>query len=331
MAATSRIPQLCATVRERCAAQFGTLCEVDSIVVQGESTGPSMTAPKALVVVSGYTGSGKSTIAEAIAEAIGATTISFDWVMSALRTFPEVWAVVESPVERQRSVGWTLMARIAEQQLRPGRGRVVSGGIGVESEVEQPIRPGRGRVVSGGIGVESEVEQPIRPGRGRVVSGGIGVESEVEQPIRPGRGRVVSGGIGVESEVEQPIRPGRGRVVSGGIGVESEVEQPIRHGRGVVLDLVGRHGALELWADLAERTGAKMSIVECVCSDADVHRARVVGRDRGIPGWYELTVADVERSRAAYQPLDVAKIVVDSVNPLGSNLDAVMKHLNRAV
>ena len=38
--------------------------------------------------------------------------------MSGLRAFPEVWAAVEFPVELQRAVGWSLLGRVAEQQLR---------------------------------------------------------------------------------------------------------------------------------------------------------------------------------------------------------------------
>jgi predicted kinase len=73
-----------------------------------------------LVIVGGPTGSGKSTMADAIAADLGATVAGFDWVMSGLRAFPEVWATVEYPVERQRAIGWSLLGRVAEQQLRRG-------------------------------------------------------------------------------------------------------------------------------------------------------------------------------------------------------------------
>ncbi len=172
-----------------------------------------------LVVVSGYTGSGKSTLAESVATEIGASTVSFDWVMSALRSFPEVWDVVESPVERQRSVGWMLMGRVAEQQLRAGRS--------------------------------------------------------------------------------------------------------------VVLDLVARSATLDLWTDVATRAGAQMVVLECVCTDADLHRSRVVGRSRNIPGWYELSVADVERSRAAYQRLPEPKLVLDAVDPLHDNVRVALEFVEQ--
>jgi predicted kinase len=71
-----------------------------------------------MVLVGGPTGSGKSTMAEAIAADLGATVASFDWLMSGLRAFPEVWAAIEYPVEQQRAIGWSLLGRVAEQQLR---------------------------------------------------------------------------------------------------------------------------------------------------------------------------------------------------------------------
>lgn len=57
-------------------------------------------------------------MAELIAAECSGAIASFDWVMSALRSDPDTWAAVETPVERQRRTGWTLLARIAEQQLR---------------------------------------------------------------------------------------------------------------------------------------------------------------------------------------------------------------------
>ncbi|MDQ1479151.1 MAG: hypothetical protein QOI44_12 [Actinomycetota bacterium] len=57
-------------------------------------------------------------MADAVAADLGATVASFDWLMSGLRAFPELWSEVEHPVERQRAIGWSLLSRVAEQQLR---------------------------------------------------------------------------------------------------------------------------------------------------------------------------------------------------------------------
>jgi predicted kinase len=60
------------------------------------------------VVVSGWTGAGKSTIADALGAGLPATVASFDWLMSGLRSFPSIWETVKAPVELQRQLGWTL-------------------------------------------------------------------------------------------------------------------------------------------------------------------------------------------------------------------------------
>ena len=172
-----------------------------------------------LIVVSGWTGAGKSTMAEALASELGGAVASFDWLMSALRSHDDVWSVVEQPVELQRRVGWDLLARVAEQQLRGGRS--------------------------------------------------------------------------------------------------------------CILDLVAREQARREWEQLAAEHGAGFAVVECVCSDVAVHRRRVEGRERGIPGWYELQWEWVERGREHYQPLAEPKVVIDAVHPVSNNLRAVLDHLVR--
>ena len=168
---------------------------------------------QSLVLVSGWTGAGKSTIAEMVARELKATICSFDWLMSALRVFPDIWPVVESPPGLQRRVGWELLARTAEQQLR--------------------------------------------------------------------------------------------------------------RGGSCVLDLVAREEMRVECDVLAERYNARFGVIECVCTDEHVHRSRIEGRRRGIPGWYELDWEHVAAGRSRYQPLADPKLVVDAVIPLDANLQLV--------
>jgi predicted kinase len=171
-----------------------------------------------LVVVTGWPAAGKSTVAEALGVALPGTVISFDWVMSGLRSFPDVWATVEASPEHQREVGWTLMGRIAELQFRIGAS--------------------------------------------------------------------------------------------------------------VVMDLVARDASLALWQALADRYDAKVCVIECVCEDEDLHRQRVEGRDRGIPGWYELTWEQVRRTRDGYLPLSSPdKLVLDAAVPPELSLQRALDHV----
>ena len=149
-------------------------------------------ASRYLIVVTGWTGAGKSTLAESIAAKLQATVTSFDWMMSGLRSIPAVWEAVELPSELQRRVGWNLLSRSAEQQLR--------------------------------------------------------------------------------------------------------------RGSSCVLDLVARQEVRLEWEELAARCGARFRVIECVCSDEHVHRARIEGRDRDIPGWYELEWEKVRLGRERYVP-----------------------------
>jgi predicted kinase len=98
------------------------------------------------------------------------------------------------------------------------------------------------------------------------------------------------------------------------------VEKQLRNRQSVVADCVVRQRALDTWSTIAASHDAPVRVVECVCSDIDVHRSRVVGRSRAIPGWYELEWKWVAQSRKSYVPLSGEKLVLDAIDPLADNL-----------
>jgi hypothetical protein len=69
------------------------------------------------------------------------------------------------------------------------------------------------------------------------------------------------------------------------------------------------------------------AVVECVCSDIAVHRSRVEGRSRDIPGWYELVWERVKAGRQHYVPLADPKVVVDAVDAVDANFAKVKEAL----
>lgn len=93
---------------------------------------------------------------------------------------------------------------------------------------------------------------------------------------------------------------------------------------------VARQPVRDSWEALAARYGATFTVVECMCSDIGIVRARVEHRTRSIPDWYELTWERVAASHRNYEPLTGAKIVVDAIAPLADNLELVRAHLRPA-
>jgi predicted kinase len=121
--------------------------------------------------------------------------------------------------------------------------------------------------------------------------------------------------------------PHRDRWAVGYALLDQLVEKQLRNGQHALIDCVARAGAEARFAATANRHAASFFVVECSCDDPDLHRTRVEGRVRAIPGWYELEWAEVQVSRESYEPLRCAKVVVDAGAPLGANLDRVRRHL----
>jgi predicted kinase len=85
-------------------------------------------------------------------------------------------------------------------------------------------------------------------------------------------------------------------------------------GLDAVLDALGHQSVdRRRYRGVAENLGGRFVGVECTCSDEAVHRSRVEGRDRGIPGW-KPTVAweHVLRMKACWEPWDEPHLVLDS-------------------
>jgi predicted kinase len=99
-------------------------------------------------------------------------------------------------------------------------------------------------------------------------------------------------------------------------------------GSGAVLDTVARkEESRATWRALATAHGAPFLLIECVCSDDEVHRSRLDGRVRGIPGWYEVAWEDVVDARRRWVPWTDDRLVLDAVDPPAANLRRALDHV----
>jgi predicted kinase len=105
-------------------------------------------------------------------------------------------------------------------------------------------------------------------------------------------------------------------------------ERQLAMGQSVILDSVASFERIRSqWRTLAERYGAQWRVVECTCTDEALHRERLTGRERGIPGWHELDWSEVERVRDYYEPWDEDRLMVDTAETIAENVAAVLAYL----
>jgi predicted kinase len=112
-------------------------------------------------------------------------------------------------------------------------------------------------------------------------------------------------------------------------------DEELSLGQPVVLDSVATTETVRAaWRGVAAQHSVPMRVIECICSDGRVHRARLEARRRDIPGWYELTWSDVEDVQARYEawpatPGDDDRLVLDAVDPLDENIAAALTFTRR--
>lgn len=100
--------------------------------------------------------------------------------------------------------------------------------------------------------------------------------------------------------------------------LDTLVTRQLMLGQSAVVDGVLDDEALGRW-----RKAAQLVVVHCVCSDPQLHRSRIEGRTRGIPGWHEVGWDHVERMRAEFRPVAAPDVVADATDPVETNLDRV--------
>jgi predicted kinase len=104
----------------------------------------------------------------------------------------------------------------------------------------------------------------------------------------------------------------------------------LRLGSSVVLDGVARDPEVRQTREIAAGEGAECLVVMTLCADAGLHRARVEGRQRQIPGWYELDWDHVDRARSSWVAPAGLDLVLDAGEPLEANALAIRSLLAEA-
>ncbi len=104
----------------------------------------------------------------------------------------------------------------------------------------------------------------------------------------------------------------------------------LESGHDVIVDAVnGVDPAREQWVNLARSRGDTLRFIEVICSDVELHRARLESRGRRLPHVNEPSWHAVEQSLDEYAPwagvsAATPRITLDSARPLGANVEAAL-------
>ena len=114
---------------------------------------------------------------------------------------------------------------------------------------------------------------------------------------------------------------------------ETIAEAVLSGGGSVIVDAVNAvEPARDQWVKLAARQQTPIKFLEVICSDSEVHRARLANRDRHLAHLAEPTWHAVEQSLDEWENWtgatgSVPRVTLDSVQPLGVNVEQALAFL----
>jgi predicted kinase len=114
---------------------------------------------------------------------------------------------------------------------------------------------------------------------------------------------------------------------------EAIADAALANGLSIIIDAVNAvDPAREQWVELAAKHQQRLRFIEVVCSDPEIHRARLESRDRNLAHLPDPTWHQVEQSLDEYgdwtgEAAAVPRVTLDSVNPLDDVVDAALAFL----
>ena len=162
------------------------------------------------------------------------------------------------------------------------------------------------------------------PGTGKsTIASAIGLELGIPVYAKDWlEGSLLNSGIGDEIKAT-------GRLGYAGYALLTTLAQrQLALGQSAILDSVATPIRLRSqWRSMANASGASFIVIECICSDEHLHRNRIQGRQRNIPGWHELRWEDVTTIRDRYPDWDCERLILDAVSPLPRNVRQAVQYV----
>lgn len=120
-------------------------------------------------------------------------------------------------------------------------------------------------------------------------------------------------------EVLDAMDPPGHRVVGWSI-LNALARAQLLRGSSVVLDGVARAPQIAHCRQTAQELSAELVVIMTQCSDLEVHRLRVEGRQRAIPNWYELSWSHVRATLADWETPDGIDLFIEATDRWEDNV-----------
>jgi len=115
---------------------------------------------------------------------------------------------------------------------------------------------------------------------------------------------------------------------------EAIADAALGNGQTIIVDAVNAvNPAREQWVALAKKHSDSLRFIEVVCSDVELHRSRIEARGRNLahleaPTWHAVEQSLDEYDQWSGPSAAVARIQLDSVDSIGTNVDQALAFLN---
>ena len=109
-------------------------------------------------------------------------------------------------------------------------------------------------------------------------------------------------------------------------------EEHLKLGHSAIIDAVNPIAwARQQWSRIAQAQQATLVVIECVCSDINLHRSRIEKRVRNISGMPEISWDRVEQRRKEYEPWQRERFTADSILPIERLVESALKYIDQAL
>ncbi|QQR52736.1 ATP-binding protein [bacterium] len=110
---------------------------------------------------------------------------------------------------------------------------------------------------------------------------------------------------------------------------ETLADEQLSLGQTVIIDAANYvREAQEMWIKLANKHGAELKVIACICANETQHQERIAKRVRALHGIPEITWSDVEKRKVESTPWQTEHVVLDTNRAFNATMHEALKYIS---